>query len=325
MVGLSAKVRDVPVLIGRQAPLVGVFTEPLHSVPTQDAPVIVLLNAGILHRVGPHRMYVLLARALAAANYASLRFDLSGIGDSPNRVDAQPPLEAAMSDMRKAVDWLAANKGTRKVILLGLCAGADHSLLYASSDRRVAGIVLLDPSTPRTKKFYFNDYRRKLSRLVKKSPADALGSILNVLRRGLRLDLPDPRGEAVERNLTDEQLRRMLEPHYRECLLSDVKMLALFTGGLPEHHNYREQLIDAFPGVPFGDRLTLQHVPQSDHAFTWESDRELLRQSVLGWLQATSFSSACLQEHGEHQDGNRAVTETAPGISPYLTTKRARS
>jgi dienelactone hydrolase len=303
MVGLSAKVRELPVLLGRQAALVGILAEASQAALVKDAPVIVLLNAGIVHRVGPNRMYVQLARALAAAGYMSLRFDQSGIGDSPNRVDARPPLESAMSDIREAVDWLAANKHARKVILLGLCAGADHSILYASTDRRVVGMALLDPSIPRTKKFHLNEFCRRLSRLAHKPPAEALGSIANLLKRTLRVhnDIGTSGSEPVEPTLDDDELRGMFENHYRQCVLSDVKMLALFTGGMPGHYNYREQLIDAFPGVAFGDRLTLEYAPQSDHAFTSEANRGLLKQSVLRWLQTTSFTTAGLQEHPGHE------------------------
>ena len=43
---------------------------------------IVIFNAGAVHRVGPNRMTVTLARRLAAMGLPSLRFDLEGLGDS---------------------------------------------------------------------------------------------------------------------------------------------------------------------------------------------------------------------------------------------------
>jgi dienelactone hydrolase len=302
MVGLSPKVRELPVLLGKQASLVGILTEASQADPVKDAPVIVLLNAGIIHRVGPNRIYVQLARTLAAAGYTSLRFDLSGIGDSPNRADALPPLESALSDIREVLDWLAANKNAHRFILLGLCAGADHSILYASSDRRVVGVALLDPSIPRTKGFHRNEFRRKLSSLVQKPPAEALSSIASFVKRALRAK-PDPgpaESEPVEPGLNDDELRSQFEPHYRQCVLAGVKILALFTGGLQANHNYREQFIDAFSGVAFGDRLTLEYAPQVDHTFSLEANRELLQQTVLRWLQTASFSQADRVEQPGH-------------------------
>ena len=44
---------------------------------------VVLLNAGLIHRSGPFRLYTRLARKLAKSGYIVLRFDLPGIGDAP--------------------------------------------------------------------------------------------------------------------------------------------------------------------------------------------------------------------------------------------------
>ena len=109
-------------------------------------------------------MHVLLARALAAAGISSLRFDMSGIGDSPSRPEATTPLELAMSDIRDAMEWLETNKRIGKVVLFGLCSGADHSILYASSDRRVVGTILLDPNIPRTSQILPLPIRAKLTK-----------------------------------------------------------------------------------------------------------------------------------------------------------------
>jgi alpha/beta superfamily hydrolase len=294
MVGMSAKVRELPVLLGRQSSLVGILTEASQAVLVEDAPVIVLLNAGIVHRVGPNRMYVLLARALAATGYTSLRFDHSGIGDSPNRVDALAPLESAMLDIREAVDWLASYKHARRFVVLGLCSGADHSLLYASSDRRVVGVALLDPSIPRTTRFHVNEFRRKCSSLVKKSPTEALDTVGQLLKRILlrQNNIEADETEPISPPVADRQLRTELEIQYRQCVLSCVKILAILTGGSPRKHNYREQLTDSLPSIAFGDQLTLGYVPQSDHSFTSQSSLEVLNQCVLRWLQTTSFANA---------------------------------
>ena len=82
MAVLGVRTREMTVLMGRHKSLVG--TLPIVAISAVTAPpTVVLLNAGIVHRVGPNRMHVLLARALAAAGIPSLRFDMSGIGDSP--------------------------------------------------------------------------------------------------------------------------------------------------------------------------------------------------------------------------------------------------
>src|SRR5262249_32019788 len=62
-------------------PLFGVLTGPAGGGdPTR--PLILFLNAGAVHRVGPNRMYVTLARAFAERGLTSARIDLGGLGDS---------------------------------------------------------------------------------------------------------------------------------------------------------------------------------------------------------------------------------------------------
>src|SRR5215472_19382863 len=58
------------------------------SEKNEDKPGVILLNPGIVHRVGPGRIYVKIARALAAKGFVVLRFDFSGIGDSAARHDS---------------------------------------------------------------------------------------------------------------------------------------------------------------------------------------------------------------------------------------------
>ena len=130
--------------------MVGVLSTSASEAAATDRPAVVILNSGIIHRVGANRMHVALARTLADKWYTVLRFDLSGIGDSEPRRDALAPHDAAMSDIEEVLDYLEENKGIRRVVLVGLCSGAIQALLYAANDARVVGLVLLDLYVPRT-------------------------------------------------------------------------------------------------------------------------------------------------------------------------------
>ena len=105
---------------------------------------MVLLNPGLLHRVGPNRTYVKLARALAAEGYTVVRFDFSGHGDSRPRADHLPYVQSAPAEAREAMDWLARHRDAQHFVLIGHCAGAGIGLLAARDDRRVAGAVLIN-------------------------------------------------------------------------------------------------------------------------------------------------------------------------------------
>ena len=145
-------IREQAALFGARKSLVGIVTHDPAQART-NLPAIVILNAGIIHRVGPNRMFVGVARTLAANGHLVVRFDLSGIGDSEPRDDGLAPLEAALADIHEVINSLEATRQVRRVILVGLCSGADQSIIYGGRDSRIAGVVLIDPSVPRTPRY----------------------------------------------------------------------------------------------------------------------------------------------------------------------------
>jgi exosortase A-associated hydrolase 1 len=108
----------------------------------RDRGVLVVVG-GPQYRAGSHRQFTLLARALAADGVPTMRFDYRGMGDSEG--DARS-FEAIEDDLRAAIDaFFEAAPGLREVVLWGLCDGASAAAMYAPSDRRVSGLVLLNP------------------------------------------------------------------------------------------------------------------------------------------------------------------------------------
>ncbi len=104
---------------------------------------VLVIVGGPQYRVGSHRQFVLLARALASAGIACMRFDHRGVGDSAG---ATRSFEAIGDDIRAAVDaFLARAPQVTRVVLWGLCDAASAACFYAAVDPRVAGLVLLNP------------------------------------------------------------------------------------------------------------------------------------------------------------------------------------
>jgi pimeloyl-ACP methyl ester carboxylesterase len=138
-------VREETVLFGKMGYLVGIISDPPEAKRNPQLPAIVCLNAGIIHRVGPNRLYVKMAGTLAAMGFVVLRFDFSGIGDSPVRDDTLPFRQSAISETQEAMDYLGATRGSERFVLTGICSGATISFHTACSDPRVVGAILINP------------------------------------------------------------------------------------------------------------------------------------------------------------------------------------
>lgn len=139
---------------GRGDNLFGILSR-RHADPAAAA--IVMFNAGAVHHVGPNRIYVTLARSLAAMGFACLRFDLEGIGDSVLRAPGRenhPYPQTACDDARAAIEYLRHAHGYSRFIALGLCSGAHtafHSALKLQQEA-IDEVILINPLT-----FYFRE------------------------------------------------------------------------------------------------------------------------------------------------------------------------
>jgi alpha-beta hydrolase superfamily lysophospholipase len=109
------------------AGLFAIATEPNTPI---GAPTVLMLNAGPDWHVGPNRLWVDLSRRWAAAGFRCVRFDESGIGDSPARPEKPANLVRspdAFDDVRDARFSVEPDDPTN-VILVGLCSGGYQAL-----------------------------------------------------------------------------------------------------------------------------------------------------------------------------------------------------
>ena len=121
--------------------LLGIVTMP----ECPRATGVLLVVGGPQYRVGSHRQFLLLSRALAEAGYTTMRFDYRGMGDSTGEMR---DFEAVNNDIAAAIDAFQATcPQVERIVLWGLCDAASASLLYwdATRDARVCGMVLLNP------------------------------------------------------------------------------------------------------------------------------------------------------------------------------------
>ena len=138
--------REEAVLLGPGQTNVGVLTTAVEGGEVRSNIAAICITAGLLHHVGPHRMPVLLARALTEKGISSLRIDLSGIGDSAVRVDDLPVAEIPVQEINDAIIELET-RGFNQFILFGICSGAVHAIKVATGNPKIAGIILINNGT----------------------------------------------------------------------------------------------------------------------------------------------------------------------------------
>lgn len=127
--------------------LVGIACSPVGT--PSDAPqrpTILFVSMAAEPSIGPARLWVRWAREWAAAGYRSVRFDLSGIGESPCRPGRRPRhiyAPWALDDIAEAAAAVSpADPGN--VILVGVCSGA-YSALAVAPHIGPRGVVAINP------------------------------------------------------------------------------------------------------------------------------------------------------------------------------------
>ncbi len=303
--------REKVVRFGRETKLVGILSEPAAGVVGGD-PMVLLVNSGILHRVGACRFHVRLARRLAEEGISALRFDFSGIGDSEVRRDDLAFEQSAVAELREAMDHLAASKGARSFVVIGLCSGADMAFEVAKADPRVVGLGVLDPWAYRTTRYYVKHYAPRLLRasawtgLIRRRLAGRPAVAQNPGEPLLEeLDLPTYVREFPPQKRAEDELRALVE--------RDVKLCAIFSGGQSDHYNYEGQFADAFTALDLSERLLERYIPDADHIFTNLDHQRQVVDTLVGWLRATWRSTEPALQHAGAQAAQRLAAASAHG------------
>jgi pimeloyl-ACP methyl ester carboxylesterase len=249
--------------------LIGVFTKPEES-SNYVRPAVVFLNAGLLHRIGPNRLYVRMAREMAAHGFSSLRFDLSGIGDSPPRTDGLPLRDAVLHDVRDALDFLSQKWAISSFILIGLCSGADLAFQVALADKRVVGAVLIDGLPYRTLRSYVYDQASRGWSVI-------AGGAWRKLFPWLVKRLAATKAAMGERDIPP---RAVAEAGLRVLADRGVNLLIIYTQG--RGYNYARQFAELFPSV-LTDRIDVAYLKGAEHTFELLTDQDRLVRTVNNW------------------------------------------
>lgn len=294
------------VQFGRFKSLVGVLTEP-DTLAAAARPAVILANAGMIHHIGPNRIYVKLARALASQGFTVLRFDISGIGDSAPRPDHMPVEQFTVDDMTQAMDFLAETTGSRRFVVGGHCAGGYHGFRVAAQDARAVGVVMINPDSGEAEwaeydkkrklaQYYQNyygkkalfdpqrwkrlftgqaNYRALAGSLFRNIIANRVSALWFRLRRRFVKARPT---EADQKLFTVESfLRKMPE--------LDVQLLMVYSENATSLERLRGNAGKELQSLQSSGRMQLKIIPGADHIFSPVASQDCLFEIIGDWMR----------------------------------------
>ena len=261
---------DQSLVFGKFDHLVGIE----NIVESANPVAMIMMTPGMLHNAGPYRLHVDIARSLEQQGISSLRFDISGIGESLGVGVAGKSIDRAASEAIEAMDYLMQTHGIQQFILFGLCSGADDSVQTAIRDKRVKGLITLDGMAYKTPKFLLNQaflMARKMFNVDK---------LINRVRNLTGTD-STPASLAMGNDIrefpeTVEQACKEIQ----QLVDSDVQLHFIYTGGT-NYYNYAGQFYDMLPNMKWRGTESTQYYSQMDHVVMLCEDRTLLVDHII--------------------------------------------
>jgi pimeloyl-ACP methyl ester carboxylesterase len=275
--------KETSLRFGPDSNLIGTVARP--AVPAPGGLGVLLLNAGIISRIGPHRLNVRLARYLAERGIPSLRFDAAGLGDSGPSSSGLPWERQAVADLRAAMDCLEKESRARRFAVIGLCSGADTGYATALEDERIAALVMIDPyiyPTLRSRMIHLT------SRIRERGPFSAVGSWarrqMSRASERLRSASSASSGMSLPRYSRNAPSRDEFGNNLQRLKQRGVGIYMIYTGGARDYYNHQGQFASAFSRWPFASQIQCEYVPAFDHMITAIGGQRLLLSKVAGWL-----------------------------------------
>lgn len=260
--------------------LIGVLHLPDDEQPLSRG--VLVVTGGPQYRAGSHRQFVLLARGLAAAGIAVMRFDYRGMGDSEGAIrnfeNIGDDLDAAMQHFFVSVPAL------REIVLWGLCDGASAAAFYAIHDPRISGLVLLNPWvrsgdgwSPHTLRHY---YRQRLL-----SPGFWRQQAVGMMTFSRLRSLKEKFQELFQAPHTSTAASLPARLHSALAQFPGPILIVLsgadlgareFSALSAQHRQWRELLRS--------ERITVHEIPGANHTFARRAWRDRVAALCLEWI-----------------------------------------
>jgi pimeloyl-ACP methyl ester carboxylesterase len=269
-------------ILGTDNHLVATFTPAAHPASEPPRCIAILSNSGVIPRGGPHRINVHLARRFAALGVPSVRFDMSGLGDSLRASGNLPVIDQWVADTRAVMDAAQSRYGCDRFIMIGFCSGAVVGHLVALQDRRMRGVLLWDLYAYPTLEFHLRTFLYKLRRA---GPIGVVKKVFQRLASGFRSEPPSQVESARWVGMSTSPPLDDFVQRAQTLTADGVELFFVFSGGEPEWFNHKGQFKTMFGRFPFYEKVAFNHLEVSDHLITSRKAQLAFLDMTEHWLR----------------------------------------
>jgi exosortase A-associated hydrolase 1/exosortase A-associated hydrolase 2 len=261
---------------------------------------VLVIVGGPQYRVGSHRQFLHLARHLAKENIPVMRFDSRGMGDAAGELLG---FENVQVDIQHAIDnFMQKVPGLEGVVLWGLCDAASAACFYAPSDKRVAGLVILNPwvrsEAGEAKAFLKHYYLQRLfsrqlwSKVIKGdfNISASLASFVSMLKRSSNTGEPSVTKESSEACAADTV--KQSSTNLPEKMQSSLKA---YQGPVQYIMSGNDLTAAEFDDVVKGSksftrllkqkRMQRKDLKSADHTFSKREWRDAVQSHTVEWIK----------------------------------------
>jgi len=274
--------------LGVTESLVGIVTLPSDLHDGQSV-AIVLLNAGLLHKVGPHRAYVKIARHFADKGFLCLRFDLSGLGDSSTGNSTHAIRDRAVLEVKSALDYLQEKHSINKFVLLGWCSGALNAVKTAVFDERVIGTILINLRARHMRRYFLRNYffnKQNILRILSKgvNPKFVAKKLINLARKSSAQSVSSIHANEGDFFIDAKDLQSLIQ--------KDIKSLIICSQWDPSADYMYSLLKKIYAETKNSSVISAVVVPGANHMFNQLQHQQMLIDKISTWLNNSILNEA---------------------------------
>lgn len=282
-------------LVGTHKSLAAVFTGVTTVKQSDHKTAVLLLNSGLIHHVGPGRLYTRLARRLATNGLDTIRFDLSGIGDSIARPDHLSIYQIATQEPIEVMDYLQ-RRGFTRFVLAGICSGAYCAFKTALLDSRVVGTVLINfqddtanhdlANQAWARRYWQNSLFRVDAWKNLLTGKVNYQRLLSTLGKGVKTKIGTPQNSSGKANETPSFSDEM------DTLLARNVSIMMLMSGLDISQEFLKVLMgDKLKDYQQHSQIEFHTINGADHLFTNQQHQQQFLDVVSGWIAKNQTES----------------------------------